>query len=383
MRALAFFSIFLFSVSVHAAVLSDSTSIVKNQPDSITKKVVSLLIKANELSVKKPWEAIKSYRTALTTNKVKDEIWEAHIRVAMGKLLSRVKSKDALPQLVKADAIFKKKNILNGRVAAIEAIAQHQERNGQFDSALRNYNELYRIQNKIGLSVEAGNTASHLTDVFTRRKDYTQAFKYADMAKNAYYKVCRMDSLGSIYYKIASLKLKLKSPKLAEYYILNHALPYYRSSDDLNGRLKSFDFLGHLYQDQKRYSEAKWFYLQANNQAKVISDTSATITSLINLGVVKYLIGDLSLAKQDISEAELLAQGDSTNMQLVKRARMRYTTMFKKLDSPVIASNTAVKKAASPAKASQKKTAGKKVSDAVLTDNEKREKPEVDNSSDK
>lgn len=356
--------------------LADSATLVKNQADSITKKVVFLLVEANEISAEKPLEALKNYRTALKINKVKDDVWEANIRLAMGKILAKSKSKDAVPQLLRADLLFKKKANLVGRANALTELTTIYESSGQFTEALKNYNELYKIQLKVGEAVLAGNIASHLTDIFIKSKNYTEAFKYADMAKTAYYKVCRKDSLGSTYYRIAYIKKKINSPKLAEYYILNQALSYYRASNDLEGRLKSFDFLGHLYQDQKRYSEAKWFYLQANNQSRLANDTASIITSLINLGVIKILIGDLILAKQDITEAELIIQNDSTYAPLMEKAKIKHSYLFKKLKAKSLASNTKLKSPTpKPVKTPVKKatTTTKPTSAAVLIDTEKKE----------
>lgn len=372
------FSILNASSFNNSTALADSTTIVKNQPDSVTKRVVVLLLKANEFSTEKPLESLKNYRTALKINKVKDDIWEANIRLAMGKILAQTKNKDAIPQLLKANLLYKKKAHLNGRANTITELAKIYESNGMFTEALNLYNELYKIQIRLGEAVLAGNVASHLTDVFYKKQNYTEAFKYADMAKSAYYKVCRKDSLGSIYYKIATIKKKVNSPKLAEYYILNQALSYYRSADDLNGRLKSFDFLGHLYQDQKRYSEAKWFYLQANNQSRMANDTANTIISLINLGVIKILIGDLVLAKQDITEAELIIKSDSSYAPLMNTAKIKHATLFNKLTPKMLAAanakikSTNTKSVKTPVKKSSATI--KSTSAAIVVDTEKKEK---------
>ncbi|MFD2163651.1 hypothetical protein ACFSJU_14670 [Paradesertivirga mongoliensis] len=323
--------------------VADSTSIVLNQPDSVTIKVVYHLLEASELKAEKPAEALKHYRSAVTINKVKDPLWEANIRLEMGKLLNRLKSKDAIAQFRLSDALYRKKAYIPGRTDAITAIANVQEKSGLFTEALKNYNLLYTIQDKAHEYVMAGNTALYVADVYLKKKNYPEALKYAEMAKKEYYKVCRKDSLGSTFYRIAYIKRMQKSPKQAEHFILNEALSYYRSSDDQEGRLKSFNFLASLYQDQKRYSEAKWFYLQANNQARLMNDVPSTITSLINLGVTKILIGDLALAKQDITDAEELCRTDSIYLPIMKKAKVKYATLFKKLDQPVLA-NSSTKK---------------------------------------
>ncbi|MBC8052551.1 MAG: tetratricopeptide repeat protein [Sphingobacteriaceae bacterium] len=384
MRVLIFIFLFITQLSLAKAAspndtisTSDTTSIVINQPDSITRKVIFLLIEASELSTEKPYEAIKHYRKALLLNKVKDPVWEANIRLALGRLLFRVKSKDAIPQLLKADALYKKKADWYGRSDAITAIARIQESTGLFTEALNNYNDLYRILNKAGEYVLAGNTATYLADLYLKKKNYPEALKYADLAKNSYYTVCRKDSLGSVYYKIAYIKRKQNSPKQAEFYILNEALSYYRSSNDVEGRLKSFDFLASLYLDQKRYSEAKWFYLQANNQARLANNTPGTIHSLIQLGVTKILIGDLVLAKQDISEAEELSQTDSIYAPIMKKAKIRYATLFKKLSAPVIASSVTTKSSSNKKQTAISSTKPKQVVKAFKTTEKKTAPPTV------
>lgn len=324
---------------LNASVLSDCSFIVKNQVDSIAKNTVTLVEEAKNVAYEKPLDAIKKYRLALAANNIKDEVSEANIRLAIGKLLYKVKDSQAIPELLKADALYKKNSHWVGRGDALAAIITIYELGGSFANAVNYYDVLYKVQFESGEAFAAGNTASYLTDVFISKKDYPKAFKYADMAKTAYYRICNKDSLGAVYYKIAYLKGKQKSYKSSEYYILSQALPYYRSADNVEGRLKSFDFLGHLYQDQTKYSQAKWFFLQANNQARLANDTAGIISSLINLSVVKILIGDTALAKKDLKEAELLSKNENF-AYLLKNAKIKYATIFKKLNPELVAINT-------------------------------------------
>lgn len=298
--------------------------------DSVSAKLDLLLHNASFNTPDYPKEAIQNYRDALILNKHRSIIWEADIRLEMAKLMIRTGSKEALSQLLKADELYKKGSSLYGRADALYMMAKFHEKNSLFDEAQKTYMELYKVQQEAGEFVLAGNTVNYLADYHLRKLNYTEAFNYAALAKNAYYHVCRRDSLGSVYFKIATIKRIQKKPKLAEYYIISHALPYYSSADDFKGRARSFDFLGHLYQDQKRFSQAKWFYIQSNTEARRLKDTAGTITSLINIGIVKLLIGDVSLAKTDLAEAEQLSKEGNFG-HILAGFKLRYPTLLKKV----------------------------------------------------
>ena len=316
------------------------------------------MLRASQSTSKSPAEAVKYYRSALITNKTTDDLWEANIRTEMGKLLTRLKNKEAVAQLNRADALFKKQKSLFGRIDARTALARYYEKTGSFTEAKKVYNDLYKLQLSSGEAVLAGNTAYYLTNYYLKKQNLAEAFNYADKAKDAYYFVCRRDSLASIYYTIAEIKKTQNKPKLAEYYLISHALPYYRSSNNLEGRLRSFSFLGQIYREQKRYSEAKWFYLQANSQAKDINDTIGIINSLMHLSLVKIYIKDYHLAKQDLNEATALAK-ETKNTALVNAFIKRNPVSFKKLESPALAAVTP-KKEPVKLKVSVKKSSEKK-----------------------
>ena len=321
--------IFFFSYIVlgFSNPIKDSLTKVEITSDSVKQKINNHIALAIENSADKPSEAIKNYKIALIINTAKSALWEADVRTELAKLLWRSKSKDAILQFQKADILYKKGKSLTGRASAIEGIAIIYEHSGLFPEAIKAYTDLNKLQTLLGEAVLAGNALSHMADMYLKKQNYAVAFKYADLAQASYYSVCRKDSLGSVYYKMAQIKRKMNSPNVASFYIINKALPFFSATDNRVGRMKSFDVLGHIYKEQKRFSEAKWFYIQANTLSRELNDTAATINSLINMSLVKLAIGDKTLAKRDFAEADFLAQGNYA--YLMKGVKLKYASMFK------------------------------------------------------
>ncbi|PWG79752.1 tetratricopeptide repeat protein [Pararcticibacter amylolyticus] len=303
----------------------------KASGDSVFNKVSYSLWRGMSLAAVAPGEAVKNYRTALLSSKKTGKAEEAAIRTEMGKLLVHLDRKDAIAQLAKASALYSQINNVPEFTFTTNLLANLYLKNGQFQESLKRYSDLYKVQSKSGEAVLAGNTASRIADLYAGKKLYKEAFNYADIAKNEYEKVCRRDSLGSIYYKIAEIKKQQNKPKLSEFYIIHKALPFYSSADHFKGRLKCFNFLADMYMDQKRYSEAKWFYLQANTQSKSIKDTVSTIASLHQLSVLKAITGHYILAKQDLAEAEFLSKEGELEY-LDRRFKTRYPALIRKID---------------------------------------------------
>lgn len=69
----------------------------------------------------------------------------------------------------------------------------------------------------------------------------------------------------------------------------------------------NFSDLAHLYIQQNRFSEAKWFLLQSNTISRQQNDDKHTIANLIDLAIVKANTGYYDQALQDLNEAHELA----------------------------------------------------------------------------
>ena len=70
----------------------------------------------------------------------------------------------------------------------------------------------------------------------------------------------------------------------------------------------NFSDLAALYVKLRRFSEAKWYYLQSNNISRQENDDKHTMSNLICLAAIKVDIGDIPSAKADLLEARDLAR---------------------------------------------------------------------------
>lgn len=285
---------------------------------------------ADSVSVEAPQQAIIYYKKAIRLNPTNDLKTEADIRSKIIPLQYWLNNPEYIAQINTAKKLYEKAYDIAGYTAVSEMLAKFLESEGRTDESIKEYNALFTIQSKYAEAVAAGNTATYLTHYYLSKNNLKSAFNYADLAVKEYYRVCRRDSLGSMYLTIARIKKMQRNEKAAEYYIINKALPYFTSADLFTGRIACFNFLAKMYMDKKKFSPAKWFYLQAYTQALAIGDTPATLGALENLVVLKAVNGNYNLAKQDW--AKLISMTTDNEYSARFDAFMkRYPSLLKKV----------------------------------------------------
>lgn len=111
----------------------------------------------------------------------------------------------------------------------------------------------------------------------------------------------------TLYNYFAAKSLKNGSSKTAEQTLLKRSIPlslrYGTDQSDYN----CFMALANIYAGQKKYSQAKWYFIQSNTSAKKGNYSKGQVLSLMRLAYVKRMIGDNTLALQDLKEAERIA----------------------------------------------------------------------------
>lgn len=279
-----------------------------------------------------PSQALELYRKALALhNPSVNENWVADVRVQMAtEFFKTGNSKQGFSELLTAEKIYTATGNNASKANVLVQMARFYEKNAAWTEAVLYYQEAQKIFESIESLAEAASTALHLTDISLIQNDITKAQSHASYAVKQYELLNSKTGLGLSYVRLAEIYRRRRQYSKAEKLILRSALPFFSSTGYKAGRIDAFDVLGKIYHSQKRNSEAKWFFIQANTQARALNDIEGTITSLINLSKVKIDIGDFSLAKRDLKEAQSLAKRRG-NLFLLSNVKEAYATLYKKI----------------------------------------------------
>jgi len=117
----------------------------------------------------------------------------------------------------------------------------------------------------------------------------------------------KSDTLNQMALKLAVPGASAKDLNEAITLIMEGLHTYSRFRDSI-GLRETFDHLALVYHLQKKYVQAKWFYIQSNSLAREMRDTANIIHSLIALSSVKADIKDFEMGNRDLSEALTLSK---------------------------------------------------------------------------
>ena len=108
------------------------------------------------------------------------------------------------------------------------------------------------------------------------------------------------------------------------------ALHEYSSYDDTTGLRTSYTNLSTAYHAERKYTEAKWFILQANTISRVKRDTANIISTLLALAAIKSEIKDYELAMGDLNQALELSEkihATTTELEVLKNYAYLYSVL--------------------------------------------------------
>ncbi|MFA6944319.1 MAG: tetratricopeptide repeat protein [Pedobacter sp.] len=191
--------------------------------------------------------------------------------------------------------------------------------NGKMDDAVRLINEAISLNLEINNKAAVSNNYLSLLRISRYRGNLSEALKYNQAIMQIALDTRNNRSLAEAYMTLADILTSQKNFKEAESLVLKKALPlYYYGLKDKPGTIKCYDQLADTYHQQKKFSEAKWFYIQSNMLARKINSSLGIVNSLINLAHVKMSIGDYQLALSDYKEAEQLSVKNRYTTKLVE-----------------------------------------------------------------
>lgn len=201
---------------------------------------------------------------------------------------------------------------------ALTAIGDHYAVQGDLDKSVQYYKEALQIKEQLRNKTNIAKASYRLASVLKFKRDYDEALFYYDLAARNASSTKHYSLLALTYSEIGRIKSAQHKFGEAELIFMRKTLPLYTRLGNRQGRISCFENLAKLYEQQKRYSEAKWFFIQANMLGRKIRDNGAIISSLINLAHVKNAIGDHELALRDYKEAEALASVNNDIPKLIE-----------------------------------------------------------------
>jgi tetratricopeptide (TPR) repeat protein len=211
--------------------------------------------------------------------------------------------------------------------------------NGNMDHALILFNEALVINMELNNTAAIVKNYLNLARIYSFNGSFKEAIRYSHALVDISTSTRSNSSLAEGYMSLANLWTVQKNFQEAETMILKKALPlYFYKLKDKSGAIKCFDQLALIYQQQRRFSEAKWFYIQSNTLARKMNNPSGIVNSLINLAHVKMSIGDHLLALRDIREAEQLSLKHKYNYKLIE-IKSDLAELYTNIGDPVAANS--------------------------------------------
>ncbi|WP_407430027.1 hypothetical protein [Arcticibacter sp.] len=289
-----------------------------------------------------PQAKIKAIRAMIASlNRDTQLVEEGDLRIELSKIMFKEGwTKKAFSELLTAEMLFHKAGDSEKREAAIATMAAFYKANNALADAEKYYTLLLQVQETQQKYAEAAKTANILAGVLMKRQDVKKASGYLNtIIENQYDAPNGKSTLADAYVKLAEIRRVQKKYKQAESLILKKALGLYRSAGNQVGRVNCFDVLGHIYLEQKRHSEAKWFFIQANTLARNLNDEKGVVVSLVNLSRVKVAIKDYSLAARDLKEASAIA-ARLNNLSLMADVKDGYANYYSRTGNKIAAKSS-------------------------------------------
>jgi len=207
----------------------------------------------------------------------------------------------------------------NAEAGVLNSYAVSHALNGKMDDAVRLLNEAILLNLEVNNMVSVRNNYLTLQRINRFRGNLNEALKYNQAILMIDLNTKNKKFLADTYMDHAEILTSQKNFTDAETLILGKALPlYYYGLKDKTGTIRCYDQLADTYHQQKKFTQAKWFYIQSNMLARKISSSSGIVNSLINLAHVKMSIGDYQLALIDFKEAEQLSVKNKYKYKLIE-----------------------------------------------------------------
>ncbi|GAA4782243.1 hypothetical protein GCM10023231_07350 [Olivibacter ginsenosidimutans] len=184
-----------------------------------------------------------------------------------------------------------------------------QVENKTYDKAINSFQQA--LINKESLRDINGQLAicNNLALIYKFMGNAEQAYSYYNRINKLAVKSRNILSEVTALEQLALLKSRKGQYHEAEQDIIKRVLPLYKRLKDTHGRVGAYNNLAFVYLAQEKYTESRWFHLQAVKTASVNGGYTADLSySLYHLGKVKKILKEYDLAISDYTKAASYAK---------------------------------------------------------------------------
>lgn len=287
---------------------------------SSTSVYDSLKIELKKVVLPGNFDALKDYiiavqfRELLKASDIPLPIFPTSAGIFNGSILTEFLS--AEDQLL---LLYRKLGDRKAEAGILSSLGTNAAVEGNIEKALMFFHDALKINTDLGNKASVVKNYISLARIYKYRDELPLALKFNELVKEESLVTKNYRQLGDVYLNLASIWTAQQKYKEAEAIIMTKALPLFAYKiHDKVGLMRSFDQLAEIFQLQKRFSEAKWFYIQSNTVARKLNHSTGIVNSLVSLGHVKMSIGDHQLALIDLREAEQLSISNKYRFKLVE-----------------------------------------------------------------
>lgn len=213
---------------------------------------------------------------------------------------------------------YERSNDLKSQALIFNTYGVYYGKKGESAKAIQYFMEALKLRERLRDKPGMIKISENLSALYKIEGNYAGAIQQNEYNIQLNLSLNRIPQAAETYLEMADNKVSQNKYSESEYCILKKALPMFTRTGNKAGRLKCFQSLANLYYVQKRLSEAKWFYVQAQSLALKLDNKEAVISSLISLAEVKSALGEHEMALDDYREAELLAVRNNFPVKLIE-----------------------------------------------------------------
>lgn len=202
---------------------------------------------------------------------------------------------------------YKKSGDLKSQSLIMNTYAVYYVKKGEIDRAIPYFQDALHLKELTKDKKEISKITINLAEIFQIMGKYNESIAFNEYTIRNSTDFKDRTQKAEAYINIAYMKGMQQKYNDAETDIIRKALPLFSSVGNKRGRMLCFTTLSELYMIQKRYSEAKWYLLQADALTDILNDKEAKVANLIKLAEVKNAIGDHDLALDNYKLAEQLS----------------------------------------------------------------------------